>query len=363
VSASSNRDLLKNLSGIIHHKALVLYRLPHTNETHLLVGDAQEIKYVTEALGNEGFLFAPAEQSDGNRKPYLILPDEQWLLDYIQALEIPLIKVPVSITLPHIATEDEYLSQANQIIQAIQAGQAQKAILSRIKKHEVQAFNPWEAYQKLCAAYPAVMVYWVSIPEVGTWMGATPETLLKIEDGQAETVSLAGTQADAGLPLSEVVWGEKEQGEQRIVSEEIAGLIEKYFPAVGVEVSGPATVSTGALLHLKTTFNWRVPQDASALGAFIKALHPTPAIVGQPREAALELITETEPHSRAYYTGLLGPVNGKGLTHLFVNLRCMQVFPGYLALYVGGGLTAASNPTAEWQETELKADTLLRVLK
>lgn len=363
MSHSSLSDLFENLPEVIKHKTLVLHRLPHATEINLLVGDALEIKQVSEALGNEGFLFAPAEYSSGNYKSYLIMPDSQWQLDDIQSTAMPMLQVPMSNALPHIATEAEYLSQANQLLQAIQAGQAQKAILSRIKKHGVQGFNPWEAYQKLCAAYPTVMVYWVSIPEVGTWMGTTPETLLKIDDGQAETVSLAGTQADAGLPINEVVWGEKEQEEQHIVSQEIAELVENYFPAVGVEVDGPATVSTGALLHLKTTFRWRVPQDASAVGAFIKALHPTPAIVGQPRKAALDLIAETEPHSRAYYTGLLGPVNRNALTHLFVNLRCMQVFPEYLALYVGGGLTAASNPNAEWHETELKAETLLRVFR
>ncbi len=361
MSSAAVNELLQQLPQIVAHKSLVLYRLPYATDTNLLIGDAQEIHSLIEALGNEGFAFTPAETSHGH-KPYLIIPDSTLQIEAMDKVQFPSFQTIVSNTSPIISSQAEYLAQANLVIAAIKSGGLEKAILSRIKKHEIGSFNPWETYKELCAAYPAVMVYWVSIPGVGTWIGATPETLIKLVDGQAETIALAGTQKDLGNNLENVAWGEKEQQEQAIVSDNIQSLINEYYPAESIDVDGPKTTSTGALLHLATTFRWPAKQDVSALEAFIKSLHPTPAIVGQPREAALNLIAETEPQDRAYYTGLLGPVSRNGYTHLFVNLRCMQVFNDYLALYVGGGLTAASNPDAEWQETELKAQTLLSVL-
>ncbi len=95
---------------------------------------------------------------------------------------------------------------------------------------------------------------------------------------------------------------------------------------------------------------------------FISALHPTPAVCGLPKERALELIYKTEMHNREYYAGYCGPINYQGKTDLFVNLRCMKILPDKLALYIGGGLTAKSDPEKEWEETVLKANTLLSVI-
>lgn len=362
MSTSPLSKTIELLPEVSSHKSFVFYRLPNQKATFFLLGDAKKIASWAGVLGNQGFAFVPAVNSH-RHSSYLIIPDEEHTLTDLQNLPMPKGNWPFNKQWPVAVSQEGYLHQAMQMVAALQSGSLGKVILSRVKKVETSEFNPWETYQKLCAAYPSVMVYWVSIPGEGTWMGATPETLLRIEQGLAETVALAGTQPQSPAPLPETAWGIKEQEEQRIVSDDIEALIGRYFPAVAVSIDGPKTVSTGALLHLKTTFTWRVPNDVSALEAFITALHPTPAIVGQPREAALDLIAQTETHDRAYYTGLLGPVSGyQGLTHLFVNLRCMQVLNGSLALYLGGGLTAASTPEAEWQETELKAATLLSPL-
>ncbi|CAN5369535.1 isochorismate synthase [soil metagenome] len=354
-------DFLQNLPSLVQHKSLAIYRLPNSTETHIVIGDAQEIKSLAEVLASDGFAFLPSEGSP-QYKPFLILPEQQWQLTDTNSLLLLELKVPFSSIPPIISSQSDYLVQAQSIVDATQAGEAEKAILSRIKTQPISDFNPGLTFQKLCDTYSTVMVYWVSIPGVGTWLGATPETLIKLDGGVAETIALAGTQAETGLALEKVTWGQKELREQQIVSDNIEGLIREYFPAEKIYIDGPNTTSTGALLHLRTTYRWHIPQDVSALESFLLSLHPTPAIAGHPKEAALDLIAKIEPHERAYYTGLLGPVNRHGLTHLFVNLRCMQVFDGQLALYLGGGITAASDPMAEWHETELKAQTLLRVV-
>ena len=91
-------------------------------------------------------------------------------------------------------------------------------------------------------------------------------------------------------------------------------------------------------------------------------MHPTPAVAGQPKEEAIQFIKELEPHDRDYYTGFMGPVKGEEGIDLFVNLRCIKNMPGYLSFYVGGGITLESDPAEEWNETRLKAKSLLKVL-
>lgn len=340
---------------------MVLYRLPNKKEVNLITGKAQQIATGGTFSKSNGFLFSPAVNSL-QHQPYSISISDKWVLNDVNQLDLTWYNWPIAAIEPIITSQHDYLNQALGMVWAMKDNQLKKAILSRILKHPVTGFDPFATFNKLCEKYAGIMVYLVAIPHVGTWIGATPETLLSIQNNQAYTMALAGTQKDIGLPLPEVSWGEKEQEEQQIVTDNIEWLIKSHFPAAKVAIDGPQTVSTGALLHLNTNFKWNIDDNYEAIARFIDDLHPTPAIVGEPRNAALNVIADTEIHDRAYYTGLLGPVSQDGLTHLFVNLRCMQVFDGYLALYLGGGLTANSNPQDEWQETELKAKTLLQVL-
>ena len=85
-----------------------------------------------------------------------------------------------------------------------------------------------------------------------------------------------------------------------------------------------------------------------------------------PRQTAdtdkTELIKQLEPHDRVYYTGFLGPLSSAGEIDLFVNLRCMKLTPNYISLYVGGGITLESDAAEEWNETRLKALSLLKIM-
>lgn len=354
-------ELLKSKLQENPDTSLIMYRLPSDDKVNIIVGNAQKLNF-KEALSTQtGFLFSPATNSQVHHT-YAVSVIKHWQLENAHQIDLNWYQWPISAIEPFITSQHDYLSQALGMVWAMKDKQLKKAILSRILKHPMNEFDPIATFNRLCDKYTSVMVYIVAIPNVGTWIGATPETLVSIANGQAHTMALAGTQKDAGLPFSDVAWGSKEQEEQQIVADNIEQLIKTHFPAASIKMDGPQTVSTGALLHLNTSFQWNIDGNSESLASFIDDLHPTPAIVGEPREAAMKLIADTEPHDRAYYTGLLGPLNNDGITHLFVNLRCMQVFDGYVALYVGGGLTANSNPNDEWNETKLKAKTLLQVL-
>ncbi|MFQ5709491.1 MAG: chorismate-binding protein [bacterium] len=223
-------------------------------------------------------------------------------------------------------------------------------------------FDPLALFKQLCHAYPNAFVALVAIPGVGTWIGATPELLLNVSPDQLTTVSLAGTQkCSKKADLSSVTWNEKELDEQQIVSD----YIEQCFMNAGLhsfEKQGPVTVQAGNLLHLKTQFILHLRPESihSEATRLLQELHPTPAVGGAPKQQALEFIRSHEICDREFYSGFLGPVNMKNRSHLFVNLRCMQLKTKSAKLYAGSGITLESDPEKEWFETELKLNTLLK---
>jgi len=221
--------------------------------------------------------------------------------------------------------------------------------LSRIKKISISA-NPLKVFYELCNKYPAAFVSLVYIPGDITWITATPELLVSAKDNEIKTVSLAGTKPAGSLDR----WTEKEKMEQQIVTDYIHQILERY--SKNINVSGPSEVIAGNVKHLKTLFSTALN---TGLWNLVSDLHPTPAVCGTPLDKARHFIEETEGYDRKYYTGFLGPCNIKGKTNLFVNLRCAELFSHAVNLYIGGGITKDSVPEAEWEETELKANTLL----
>ncbi len=240
----------------------------------------------------------------------------------------------------------------------------EKIVVSRIAEHALpHDFHPVETVMRLSERYSHAFVSLVSIPEVGTWIGASPERLLTMEEGVLNTVALAGTQArPADLPLNWFTWGEKEIREQALVSD----YIRTFFQKVGTawEEDGPHTVAAGNVVHLQTAFRAQVDvtEQVKLVNQVFEHLHPTSAVCGMPKEQALDFILEHEMYDRSFYSGFLGPIHLHGLCQLFVNLRCMRLSEDKACLYVGAGITAESDPQAEWQETVLKSQTLLSVL-
>jgi isochorismate synthase len=208
----------------------------------------------------------------------------------------------------------------------------------------------------------------VSVPGVGTWLGASPEVLAEVTaDGQFHTMALAGTQPLVpGTRPQEAIWRQKEIEEQALVARYIVSCF-KQLRLREYHETGPRTVAAGQLLHLRTDFEvdlHNVPNAASLGTDMLRLLHPTSAVGGMPKTAALAFLQRHEGYDRAYYSGFLGPVNveAPGLARLFVNLRCFQLRPTEAIIYAGTGLTIDSDPTREWQETQMKMQTVGAVL-
>lgn len=255
-------------------------------------------------------------------------------------------------------SKPDYLKQAAGIIQKLNNRELQKVVLSRIINHaqgsQVEAPAIFEA---LTQSYPHAFVSFFHIPGKCTWLGATPETLLSVSGNSLRTMSLAGTKKKDPA----VKWTEKEQEEQQMVTDFVEQVLRK-FDGLEISIEGPKEVEAGNLCHLMTAFDCIGKLSSEDLGKLVSELHPTPAVCGLPKAESMQLIRETEQHDREYYAGYIGPVSGENID-LFVNLRCMKLMKEQVAFFVGGGLTALSDPESEWQETCLKAETLSRFVE
>ncbi|MEN8249421.1 MAG: chorismate-binding protein [Bacteroidota bacterium] len=264
------------------------------------------------------------------------------------------------------SSHDEYLQYVTDCIDEINHSDLIKVVPSRVKKINLNKLNLSALFLKLCNAYKNAYVSLLSTPNLGTWVGATPESLIELdENGTFQTMSLAGTQVYNGQQeLHTLPWTQKEIEEQAMVSRYIINRFKEIRLREFLEV-GPRTVQAGNLAHLCTTFTVdTVATEFPDLGSvMLKLLHPTSAVCGMPKTPAQELIREKEKHQRKLYAGYFGPVNMKEGSHIYVNLRCMQVGKDEAVLYAGGGVTAYSIAENEWEETEIKFKTLLNIIQ
>ncbi len=252
----------------------------------------------------------------------------------------------------------EYQIQFKRYMSTIQQGHCHKAILSTVTKSNMPTnFYPGEFILRLRQAYPQAFIYLFSSPLTGTWIGATPETFLKWEGNEISTMSLAGTKNQ----VHGSGFGEKEKQEQKIVTQYIEQVFAGYFDEM--EIQKPIEFSYGEMLHLITRISAKTTRDFKWKNfmQLVQKFHPTPAVGGYPKETAFDLITKTEKHSRLYYSGYLGPITDSS-AELAVNLRCMTLNEDSLFVFAGGGITTGSQMEAEWAETRLKAQALLKFL-
>jgi isochorismate synthase len=176
-----------------------------------------------------------------------------------------------------------------------------------------------------------------------------------------ESVSLAGTREYNAENLNLHNWSNKERVEQDMVTRFIDKTLDK-LQLPYLQKTGPYTKKAGNLVHLRTDFTLDFHAVNGQLGNLVQELHPTSAVCGLPKKESMEYLIIHEKHQRGYYSGFLGPLNLDERILLYVNLRCMHVLQDRLVLHVGAGITFDSVPEEEWNETEIKADTLLSVI-
>ncbi len=250
-------------------------------------------------------------------------------------------------------TKEDYLLKTQKAIEWTKKNQLEKLVLSRRKIVSIDSLSLAESFLSLKAAYPSALTYLI-IKDKECWMGAFSELLGSYDQKSKEfkTMALAGT-----LPL-EHEWSEKEIKEQAAVTSYVRDVVSKENSEF--KESQPYSHPSGRIKHLRVDFSTTLEKEQ--VEPLIKELHPTPAVLGRPKELCLEAIHTFEPYPREYYAGYL-LIKQKEKTLAYVNLRCARIYIDKAHLFVGGGITPQSNPETEWEETELKSRAVLDHLK
>jgi salicylate biosynthesis isochorismate synthase len=248
----------------------------------------------------------------------------------------------------------------------IRAGALEKVVLAReLEAHAPRAHDPAAIMGVLRQEFPSCYVFAVGRGEA-TFLAASPELLVRREGQRASTVALAGSIGRSADPAVDDHLGErllrsdKDREENAIVARAIARVLRPHSVWVAAAPE-PAVIKVANIQHLATPIRAQLasPRDALELAGL---LHPTPAVGGDPRERAVELIPALEGFDRGWYAGGVGWTDSTGDGEFCVSLRCALLRGPMARLYAGCGIVRDSEPASELAETEIKFGALLPLL-
>jgi isochorismate synthase len=249
---------------------------------------------------------------------------------------------------------------------AVGRGRLDKVVLAR----RLDLTSPVEldavsAVRGLTAGSPTSTTY-AFARSGAVFLGATPERLISTQGKDFETVAMAGSirhvddAAEEAALAAELLASDKDREEHEIVVEMLRTMLSPVASEIHVAIS-PVVATFGTVQHLVTTVTGRL-RDRAGILSLAGLLHPTPAVGGEPRALALELIAEHEGFERGWYAGPLGWVGADGDGEFVVALRCAVVSGRNAALFAGCGIVADSDPAREWEESKNKMQVMASAL-
>jgi menaquinone-specific isochorismate synthase len=261
----------------------------------------------------------------------------------------------------------DYRAAVAEALRRISAGEFQKIVLARAQDLQMAVpLHPLRVLNGLRQRFPACYAFSVGDGHGRSFIGASPERLVRVSRGALETEALAGS-ARRGTGASEdaalahaLLRSEKDLREHRLVLESIARRLAQLGMTVDLTVR-PTLRRLANVQHLATAVSVPLPQGVRLLDA-LAVLHPTPAVGGTPRETAIAAIRGLEGFPRGLYAGALGWMNGRGGGEFFVGIRSALIEGCHARVYAGAGIVAGSTPEQEFAETELKFAALVDAL-
>jgi isochorismate synthase len=264
------------------------------------------------------------------------------------------------------APPSHYEQAVERAVERIRSGALEKIVLAReVRVHAARDHDPGAVLGALREVFPACFCWCVGTPELA-FVGASPELLVRRDGARAQTVALAGTTRRSADPAVDDHLGEqlarspKEREEQAIVARRIERSLEPMSVWVTV-AEQPMLVKVHNLQHLGTPIRAQLADPVPAV-ELAGRLMPTPAVGGEPREAAMPLIPALEGLDRGWYAGAVGWTDLAEDGEFCVALRCALLRGPLAHLYAGCGIVRDSVPSEELAETEVKLQALLPLL-
>jgi menaquinone-specific isochorismate synthase len=252
-------------------------------------------------------------------------------------------------------------------LERIRGNQMSKVVLARKAALAIsETINPWGLLALLMESDLNACHFAIQPKEGVAFIGSTPELLYRREYRRIETDAVAGTRPRGNSTLQddrlgrELLDSEKDRFEQRLVtdflSEALDGLASSHNGHEKVSL-----LKTARVQHLVTRLRGTLKLETTDAD-ILRALHPTPAVAGVPRDASLATIAELEQFDRGWYAGALGWFSGNN-SQFDVAIRSALVRSLQIDLYSGAGIVSGSVPEEEWDEIEQKISGFLRILK
>jgi menaquinone-specific isochorismate synthase len=252
-------------------------------------------------------------------------------------------------------------------LDAIGAGRISKAVLARTLDVELsEPLDPVDLIAHMRSVNRESYVFLFEPAPGATLVGAAPETVATLRDGVFHATAVAGSirRGDTAREQAELaarlLASDKDRAEQRIALDDMVARLGTVAHQIRTDPQ-PHVLTLDRIQHLETEIRASVPPDVGILD-LLRLLHPTPAVCGLPRDAALAFLAEEEPFERGWYAGPVGLFDPEG-NGIFVPALRMGVSTGSgWRLFAGAGIVDGSVPAAEWEETAIKFEPMLEAL-
>jgi len=260
----------------------------------------------------------------------------------------------------------EYLKSIDTVTSQIKAGMAEKVVIARsLALQFEEAVTSTQVLSQVKNEQPESYLFGLE-GEGFLFFGASPERLVRVENGKGYSSCVAGsirrgkTAEEDELLGKTLLNDEKNRGEHHYVVEMITDTFTQSCTDVTVP-DGPKLLKIRDIQHLFTPVEGQLKEGATIL-QLVKSLHPTPALGGVPREAALEMIRRYEPMNRGLYAAPIGWIDAAGNGEFAVAIRSALLKEERAYLYAGGGIVGDSDAQSEYEETLVKFRPMLRAL-
>ncbi|MBM3154985.1 MAG: anthranilate synthase component I [Chloroflexi bacterium] len=263
-------------------------------------------------------------------------------------------------------SREEFEASVQKIKQYITSGETIQVVLSQRLAQPTTA-APFEIYRALRSLNPSPYMFFLDFTDFCI-IGASPEILVRVEDGIVMTRPLAGTRPRGKNPDEDIMLEQELRHDEKERAEHIM-LVDLGRNDIG-RVSEPGTVKVSDLMeveryshvmHLVTHVQGKLRSDLTAFDA-LQACFPAGTVSGAPKIRAMEMIAELEPEKRGPYAGAAGYFSFSGNMDMAIAIRTMVVTKGVAYVQAGCGVVYDSVPELEYQETLNKAQALLKAI-
>lgn len=287
------------------------------------------------------------------------------LIHAAQVKEVKMYEKPI-MTSYHELYKKDYLNSISQVTGLIKEKRAEKVVIARaLEMSFSDSLTSPQVLSHVINEQPESYLFGLERENL-LFFGASPERLVKVDEGNAYSSCVAGSirrgkTAEEDQQLGQSLLNDaKNIGEHRYVVEMIAETFAKNCIDYRVP-NQPKLLKIRDIQHLFTPVEGKLSSKATIL-QLVKHLHPTPALGGVPRNEALAVIREVESMNRGLYAAPLGWIDADGNGEFAVAIRSAALIDNKAFLYAGGGIVADSEPNSEYEETLVKFRPMLRAL-